>query len=94
VPVRLEEVPADGIPGHLLAAGVTDADGRLRELGPDHLRPGTYRLVFDTAAYFAASGQDGFYPEVAVVFDLRDAAQHHHVPLLLAPYAYSTYRGS
>ena len=46
------------------------------------------------AAYFAASGQVGFFPEVAVTFSLTDPGQHHHVPLLLSPFAYSTYRGS
>jgi 5-hydroxyisourate hydrolase len=55
---------------------------------------GTYRLVFDTGAYFQALGVAGFYPEVVVVFEVRDPAEHHHVPLLLSPYGYSTYRGS
>ena len=54
---------------------------------------GRYRFVFDTAAYFAATGQVGFYPEVVVVFDVVDDG-HYHVPLLLSPFAYSTYRGS
>ena len=56
--------------------------------------PGTYRLTFDTAAYFAATGQSGFFPEVAVTFSLDDARAALHVPLLLSPFAYSTYRGS
>jgi 5-hydroxyisourate hydrolase len=55
---------------------------------------GTYRLVFDTGAYFRANGVEPFYPEVAVVFEARDPDQDYHVPLLLAPFGYSTYRGS
>ncbi len=55
---------------------------------------GTYRLVFDTGAYFRANGVEPFFPEVTVVFEVRDADQHYHVPLLLSPFGYSTYRGS
>jgi len=58
------------------------------------LDAGIYRLVFDTARYFAKTGQQGFYPEVTITFTLADPRQHHHVPLLLSPFAYSTYRGS
>lgn len=78
-----------------LGRGVTDADGRLKTLlGGAPLAAATYRLVFDTGAYFAALGIDGFYPEASIVFSVRDAGQHHHVPLLLSPFGYSTYRGS
>ena len=80
-----------------LAEGRTDADGRYRyrdEAGSDRIAAGRYRVEFDTAAYYAASGQTGFYPEVAVTFEVTDSAAHHHVPLLLSPFAYSTYRGS
>jgi 5-hydroxyisourate hydrolase len=74
----------------------TDADGRVRELVPGamDLEAGTYRLTFETGAYFEAAEVDGFYPRVSVLFTVRDATQHHHVPLLLSPYGYSTYRGS
>lgn len=83
VQVRLE------LGGDVLASGVTDDDGRLRDwTGP--LAPGSYRLVFDTGAYL---GPDAFFPEVAVAFTVTDGA-HLHVPLLLSPYGYSTYRGS
>ena len=75
----------------LLASGITDANGRIPSLGPNVLASGTYRLVFDTAAYFA--GQPTFYPSVTIDFAVTDAA-HYHVPLLLSPFAYSTYRGS
>ncbi|MDE2490485.1 MAG: hydroxyisourate hydrolase [Elusimicrobia bacterium] len=74
--------------------GVTDADGRGRDLlkrGP--LKKGVYRLTFGVAAYFKRARQTAFYPSVSVVFAVRDA-RHHHVPLLLSPWGYSTYRGS
>jgi 5-hydroxyisourate hydrolase len=92
VPVRLEHL-IGGDPS-LVAEASTDDDGRVRELGPDGLLPGTYRVVFEVAAYFARSGQRTFYPEVAVSFLVDSADGHYHVPLVLSPYAYSTYRGS
>jgi 5-hydroxyisourate hydrolase len=90
VPVRLERAPG----GEPLGEARTDGDGRVRELGPARLDAGGYRLVFDTGGYFAATGQRGFYPEVAVAFRVEDPDEHYHVPLLLSPFAYSTYRGS
>ena len=84
IPVRLET--RNGVP---LDDGVTDADGRVGALGPDDLDRGAYVLRFDTGAYM-----DGFYPEVVVVFTVSDPDQHYHVPLLLSPYGYTTYRGS
>ena len=92
VPLALARRSADGWVG--LGTAVTDADGRNATLLPGPLEPGVYRLEFDTGAYFAATGQTGFYPEVAVVFEVTDAERHHHVPLLLSPFAFSTYRGS
>jgi 5-hydroxyisourate hydrolase len=75
--------------------GVTDADGRLRTLTPTGtLVKGLYRITFQIGAYYRALGIDTFYPEASIVFDVADAAQHYHVPLLLSPYGYSTYRGS
>ena len=88
VAVRLTTVS-----GEEIATGVTDDDGRVRELAAE-LPAGDYRITFDTGAYFAATGQRGFYPEVVVTFTVTDPGQHHHVPLLLSPFAYSTYRGS
>ncbi|WP_448608363.1 hydroxyisourate hydrolase [Geodermatophilus sp. URMC 60] len=76
-----------------LGNGVTDADGRLRDLTPDGLGAGIHRLAFATGDYFAATGRTGFYPEVTVAFTVTDD-RHYHVPLLLSPYAFSTYRGS
>jgi 5-hydroxyisourate hydrolase len=94
VEVALERV--DGGRAEVLARGTTDADGRLRDLlAPGApLAAGTYRLVFHTGAYFRAQGVDGFYPEVPVLFQVRDGEAHYHVPLLLSPFGYSTYRGS
>ena len=78
--------------GAAIAEAVTDADGRAG-LGPELLPPGAYALTFDTGAYFAAHGTDCFYPSVTVDFTITDA-RHYHVPLLLSPFSYSTYRGS
>ncbi len=78
--------------GAVVATARTDDDGRVRDLGP--LATGTHRLTFDTGGWFAATGQQTFYPEVTVAFGVDDPDAHHHVPLLLSPFAYSTYRGS
>lgn len=79
-----------------LAEAWTDDDGRVKPffLVEALLTAGTYRLVFDTDAYFAAYDIECFYPQVCVMFKIGDSAQHYHVPLLLNPYGYSTYRGS
>jgi len=79
--------------GTVLASGYTDDDGRIGSLG-GQLSSGLYRIHFDTGSYFSAAGTTTFYPEVTVAFEITDAAAHHHVPLLLSPYSYSTYRGS
>jgi len=74
----------------------TDDDGRVKPffLVETVLSAGTYRLVFDTEAYFAAYDIESFYPQVCVSFKIGDSPQHYHVPLLLSPYGFSTYRGS
>jgi 5-hydroxyisourate hydrolase len=78
-----------------VGAGTTDDDGRLRTLTPaGPVAPGVYRIRFHTGAYFAAQGGTGFFPVVEIQFNVADGAQHYHVPLLLSPYGYSTYRGS
>ena len=92
VPVRLERRHADG--WQAVGDSRTDRDGRARDLVSGSPEAGTYRLTFDTASYFATTGGSGFYPVVAIVFEVRDPAEHHHVPLLLSPFGYSTYRGS
>ena len=75
--------------------GRTDADGRLATLlGDAAALPGVYRLIFDSAAYFAAGGTAAFHPHVTVEFEVLDGDAHHHVPLLVSPYSYTTYRGS
>lgn len=83
------EVRLETRSGDVLGTSRTDDDGRVGALGPGALDPGDYVLRFDTGGY-----QDGFYPEVVVVFTVADPAEHYHVPLLLSPYGYSTYRGS
>ena len=98
--------PATGVPVVLeyerggewieVGRGQTDADGRLKDLlrADFSLAEGTYRLSFDASGYFSAQGTESFYPLVTVTFFVADATQHYHVPLLLSPYGYSTYRGS
>jgi 5-hydroxyisourate hydrolase len=94
VSVTLEMHSAEG--WKTLASGTTNADGRLRDLLPEDapLAPGVYRLRFETAVYFRARGVESLYPQVEVTFTVKDAAQHYHVPLLIAPHGYTTYRGS
>jgi 5-hydroxyisourate hydrolase len=100
VPVRLEHVTASGCTE--LGRASTDSDGRVAQLSTTPIGPGTYRLVFDTGAYAPAlkDGEDGeerdaaFFPEVAVTFAVRDMDRDYHVPLLLSPFGYATYRGS
>jgi 5-hydroxyisourate hydrolase len=93
IAVELERV--EGTTWHLVGGGVTDNDGRLRTLTPEGpVQPGTYRIRFQTAPYFAAQGVTGFFPLVEIQFTVVDGAQHHHVPLLLSPFGFSTYRGS
>jgi 5-hydroxyisourate hydrolase len=72
----------------------TDSDGRVRELTSGPLASGTYRLTFDTATYFRERHVETFYPEAIIIFNVNDGEQHYHVPLLLSPWGYSTYRGS
>ena len=78
-----------------VGTGVTDADGRLRDLAQaTTMRPGVYELQFETGAYFRALGITSFHPRVTVTFEVSDAGQHHHLPLLISPFGYTTYRGS
>ena len=95
VRIILEQVDDTGVVVSL-GLGETDADGRLRELVPagQVLEPGDYRLRFDVGRYFAASRRETFYPSVMVEFSVTGPAAHYHVPLLISPYGYSTYRGS
>jgi 5-hydroxyisourate hydrolase len=79
-----------------IADAVSDGDGRLRYLSPEGevFSPGHYRLTFETGPYFLLRGIETFFPQVTIAFTVKDAEQHYHVPLLLSPFGYSTYRGS
>jgi 5-hydroxyisourate hydrolase len=93
--IAIELERDEGGSWYRVGAGVTDDDGRLRSLTPaGPVAPGAYRIRFHTGAYFAAHHQTGFFPVVEIQFLVVDGAQHYHVPLLLSPYGYSTYRGS
>ena len=79
-----------------IASGETDADGRCAALVQQNepLAPGVYRLTFDTGTYFQRQAAQGLYPVVQVIFEVRAGESHFHVPLLLSPNGYTTYRGS
>ena len=79
-----------------LAQGVTNEQGRIGELFPEKqaMEAGQYRVVFKTGEYFKKAGRDTFFPEIPVIFEVKNADQHYHIPLLLSPYGFSTYRGS
>ena len=96
VPIVLYRQDDDAVARRELGRGTTDADGRLRTLLPagQPLAVGRYVIWFDTGAYFRAQGTDAFYPEVSVSFVVAEPQGHYHVPLLLNPYGFSTYRGS
>ncbi|PFG32971.1 hydroxyisourate hydrolase [Sanguibacter antarcticus] len=97
VEIVLERAEGDGRTAGgwaFVARSVTDDDGRVRGLGPELLAPGTYRLTFETGAYFAASGVETFFPYITVVFTVDATGRHYHVPLLVSPFALSSYRGS
>jgi 5-hydroxyisourate hydrolase len=95
VPVSLERSAA-GEQWVIVGRAVTDGDGRVRTLLGDDaaLAPGVYRLTFHTRDYFQRAGISAFYPSVNVVFEVVDGERHYHVPLLVSPFGYTTYRGS
>ena len=97
--------PAQGLPITLLSqvdstwvklsSGITNADGRITDLlEPGSLKPGLYQMHFDTETYHKKQNVTGFYPEVVITFEIKQIDEHYHIPLLLSPYGYSTYRGS
>lgn len=94
--ITLERLASEGGGGFVaIGSGVTDADGRVRDLlGKGELTAGEYRIRFETGDYFKKTGRAGFYPRVEVAFTVTEPQSHHHVPLLLSPFGYSTYRGS
>jgi 5-hydroxyisourate hydrolase len=93
--VRISFDKRDGATWSNVGTGETDTDGRVKNLVPAHHRiaPGVHRLTFDTGQYAKDTGGQTFFPEVSIVFEITDAG-HYHVPLLLSPFGYSTYRGS
>ncbi len=95
VPVRLQRQDSQGH-WRILASSRTNHDGRCAQLLAENeaLTPGVYRLEFDTAAYFAERKLDGFYPSIEIAFHIREGENHFHIPLLLSPNGYTTYRGS
>ena len=90
--------PAAGIPvtlatgANVICSGTTDADGRYRD--PLNLAVGDYQLTFLVAEYFGGTRRESFYSEIVIRFRVAAAGEHYHVPLLLSPFGYSTYRGS
>jgi 5-hydroxyisourate hydrolase len=96
VAVVLEVRDIEGRSWRPLGEGRTDDDGRITDLlAADHpLLPGTYRLTFDVGAYYATRDTESFYGTIPLVFQVRATDEHYHVPLLLNPFGYSTYRGS
>jgi 5-hydroxyisourate hydrolase len=93
----VDKAAPDSAPGRAwlrLGSALTDADGRLNSWSDTTIDAGSYRLVFDTGGWFAGLDRECFYPEVVITFTVDDDGSHYHVPLLLAAYAYSTYRGS
>ena len=93
--VKLERnIPGSG--WTVLTEAITDASGRISQMVPpnDHLHLGAYRLWFDIETYFSDRQEATFFPEVSLHFEIRDEMGHYHVPLLLSPYGYTTYRGS
>ena len=95
IAVMLDRLDAQGV-GTTIANGVTTADGRVPALVPADapVIRGAYRLRFDVAAYFESTGRETFYSEIVITFKVGEEPQHYHVPLLLSPFGYATYRGS
>ena len=94
--VRVALLRIDNAIRTVVGSGVTDADGRMKELVPKsaELNAGTFELTFETGAYFLGRGIKPFHPRVTVTIEITDPKQHHHVPLLISPFGYTTYRGS
>jgi 5-hydroxyisourate hydrolase len=93
IDVQLERQSPSG-QWQAIGSGTTDADGRISNLTRETLTTARYRITFATGAYFMSQGTTGFYPAVCIEFAVERADEHYHVPLLLSPYGYATYRGS
>lgn len=94
VPARGVEITLMSAAGDTIATATTNDDGRVGELGPETLEPGDYRIVFAVGDYFRHRGQGHFHPSVTIDFSVQAGEAHYHIPLLLSPFAYTTYRGS
>jgi 5-hydroxyisourate hydrolase len=94
--VRVSLARVENAQRKTVGAGVTDADGRLKGLVPKggKVDAGVFELTFETGTYFRARGVEPFHPQVTVTIEITDPAPHYHVPLLVSPYGYTTYRGS
>jgi 5-hydroxyisourate hydrolase len=94
--VRVSLARVDNTERAQVASGITDADGRLKDLLPKGGRvdAGVFELTFETGTYFRGRGVEAFHPRVTVVVEITDPAQHYHVPLLVSPFGFTTYRGS
>jgi 5-hydroxyisourate hydrolase len=94
IPVTLDHQSSPGA-WNEIGRGLTDVDGRISTLYPDHARlaRGVYRLTFETASYYQSVGIYSCYPHIPVVFEVQDGVTHHHVPLYLSPFGYSTTGG-
>jgi 5-hydroxyisourate hydrolase len=94
--VRVSLARVEGASATVVGSGTTDTDGRLKELFPHSMKlsVGTFQLTFETGTYFRGRNIQSFHPRVVVTFSITDATQHYHVPLLISPFGYSTYRGS
>jgi 5-hydroxyisourate hydrolase len=79
-----------------ISSGTTDPDGRIIDFFPDGMpfEKGIFRLTFETGVYFRSIRVESFYPHVQIAFEAKESSAHYHVPLLLSPFGYSTYRGS
>lgn len=80
--------------GQLIAESATNADGRVSDFDLNQVEIGNYSLEFQTADYFQGLGLETFFPKAVIHFSVTDSSQHYHIPLLISPFAYSTYRGS
>lgn len=92
VPVNLAQLDPSGV-WRPVASASTNTDGRVPDFCAGSLAPGTYRVHFDTGSYFSPD-LAAFYPFVDVVFQVSSSSEHYHIPLLISPYGYTTYRGS
>ena len=94
MPISLHKKQSNG-EYTILSSNITNQDGRIKNLlEPGSLEPGIYKMHFDTASYFRQHNIQGFYPEAVICFEISSTTDHYHIPLLLSPFGYSTYRGS